>query len=654
MRIPYRPEIDGLRAVAVIAVIVYHAEIFFSGLTWLSGGYFGVDIFFVISGYLIGKIILSEVRQSGSFRYGNFLERRARRILPILFTTMLVSLPFAWFLLLPTAFTEYAQSILSSVFFGSNIFFYFAVIEYGAGPSLLKPFLHTWSLSVEEQFYLAFPVVLLTMEKFLQKRTFALLASLTAASLLFMGWVSRSDPSLAFFLLPSRAWELLIGTLLAYSELSSSARTRPPSSAALSTFGFLLIAFAFIFFDEQAQHPGLATFLPVIGTALVIRYAGKEDVVGRILSMRLLVGAGLISYSLYLWHFPVFSFSRIFLDHFTLSDKLLAIALTFVLSVLSYKFIERPFRNQGRYSRERAVPALALAAMLLSAIAMTITFGKGDLGRYDHLKSLIAGYEPDNEKLLDETWVLVKERPRRFKSPDTTAKILIVGNSHAKDLYNVFATNPSFFPNYEFVRYPMQISYFSKPHRLADKFFKNSAYREADVIFISTRYLESRKELQGINDIQGLDLLAKRVLSDEKILVVTNNTVEFFWNGKRTLYDSLLLQASLENDEIRADFFKTVNRRYFLEMNKSRASSVVDNINEMIAALSRKHGFILLKKEDYLCDFPEEICFGATDEGHKAFYDYGHYTMQGAAYFGKRIHQLGWLKPLEQALAKRR
>ncbi len=656
MKIAYRPEIDGLRALAVVAVILYHAEIHAYGLTWFSGGFLGVDVFFVISGYLITKLILLEIRQCGRFDYGRFFERRARRILPMLFTTMLAALPFAWFTLLPTALTEYARSMLSSVFFGSNIFFYFSTTGYGADTSLLKPLLHTWSLSVEEQFYLTFPFLLVISERYLRKRAPAALILLAAASLSIMAWVSRSDPSLAFFMLPSRAWELLAGALLAYSEIKKGTRELPPSSAAFSTAGLLLIVFAFGALDEETQHPGLATFLPVIGTVLVIRYAGALDLVGRLLSTRLLVGIGLISYSLYLWHYPIFSFSRLSLVYFSLNDKLIAIALTFVLALLSYRFIEQPFRDRQRFGRKTAIGSMALTAMLLSGIASTVDLKEGEFGRYAHLKSLLADYEPDNEKLLDETWILVDAIKRRakFEPPDRTTKVLIVGNSHSKDLYNVFMTNAGLFTEFGFSRYPMQLADFHQHNKQAGNFFRSAAYRKADVIFVSTRYLRKRRKAGGLSDIEGLEFLAKRTLLDDKILVVANNTVEFFWDGTKTLYDSLLWQASADNGKANTGFFETVNQRYFLERNKARAPSEVDEINREIADLAQIYDFTLLKKEDYLCDFSRKICFGATDGGHKAFYDYGHYTMQGAAFFGRRIHQIGWLKPLEEKLSKRR
>ena len=183
VRIPskllYRPEVDGLRAIAVISVVLYHAQFSVFGLDWFQGGFIGVDIFFVISGYLITRIILSELYETGAFSFSNFYERRTRRILPVLFLVIIVATPFAWLQILPLAFVEYAQSVLTSIFFGSNFFFYFSTTEYGSESALLKPFLHIWSLGVEEQFYLAFPVVSLVVYKFFKDHFFAILICLT-------------------------------------------------------------------------------------------------------------------------------------------------------------------------------------------------------------------------------------------------------------------------------------------------------------------------------------------------------------------------------------------------------------------------------------------------------------------------------------------
>ena len=225
MKLTYRPEIDGLRAIAVSAVILYHAQITIMDHQPFKGGFIGVDIFFVISGYLITSIILKELLVTGSFSFKNFYQRRIRRILPPLLLVMLASLPFAWMYLLPSSFIDFSKSILYSLGFSSNFYFHYSGQEYEDISGLLKPFLHTWSLSVEEQFYLLFPVALLIIFKNLRKYLVHILIITLLISLFFTDWGSKNYPSASFYFPHTRLWELLAGSILAYFEISLGHRS---------------------------------------------------------------------------------------------------------------------------------------------------------------------------------------------------------------------------------------------------------------------------------------------------------------------------------------------------------------------------------------------------------------------------------------------
>src|SRR6056300_504120 len=242
MKLTYRPEIDGLRAIAVGAVILYHAQITVLDEKIFKGGFIGVDIFFVISGYLITSIILKELVTTGSFSFKNFYERRVRRILPALLFVMLVSLPFAWMYLLPGSFIDFSKSILYSLGFSSNFYFWFSGEVYSAESSLLKPFLHTWSLSVEEQFYILFPIVLLFTFKYFKNYLIHILILGFIISLGLADWGSRNYPSFNFYVLPTRGWELLAGSILAYFEMTKGHRSKSKTlNLILPTIGLLLI-----------------------------------------------------------------------------------------------------------------------------------------------------------------------------------------------------------------------------------------------------------------------------------------------------------------------------------------------------------------------------------------------------------------------------
>ena len=344
----YRREIDGLRALAVPPVIFFHA-----GFAPFSGGFVGVDVFFVISGYLITSIILTE-KQAGTFTLTNFYERRARRILPALFVVVFACLPFAWLWLLQDDLKEFSGSVFSVSTFISNVFFW-KNSGYFDTAAELKPLLHTWSLAVEEQYYLFFPVFLMLTWRLGKRRILAMLAALAVISLAAAQWGSVNNPATAFYLLPTRGWELLIGAFVAfYFSKSNKPDLSRSVGQAGSMIGLFLIIYAVFAFDKQTPFPSLFTLAPTIGAALIILCATPQTVIGKLLGNQLFVGVGLISYSAYLWHQPLLAFAK----HRSLeepSDLLLGglAAVSLVLAYLSWKYVEVPFRRRGVIGRAR-------------------------------------------------------------------------------------------------------------------------------------------------------------------------------------------------------------------------------------------------------------------------------------------------------------
>ena len=342
--IKYRPEIDGLRTIAVLSVILYHANFQIFGQNPIKGGFLGVDIFFVISGYLITSILLTGFREK-SLTLLNFYERRIRRILPILLFVMTVSMPFSWMLLLPSDFQSYSYQLLSSIFSVSN-FYFWSEDSYWAAESILKPFLHTWSLGVEEQFYLFMPLLVMCFSyKNISRPTFVLLA-IALVSLVSSHFMSISDSQSSFYLFPFRSWELLIGASIAtYREQQFSDEVFVEKVPYLPSIGLLIIFLSFYFFSESTLHPSFYTLLPTLGVALVILFSNEKDFSIKLLRNKVMNFIGLISYGLYLWHFPIFSY----LSHANLFEdsliKIGAIVLIFVLSIVTYFIIEKPFRS---------------------------------------------------------------------------------------------------------------------------------------------------------------------------------------------------------------------------------------------------------------------------------------------------------------------
>lgn len=360
----YRPEVDGLRALAVLPVILFHA-----GFSLFSGGFVGVDVFFVISGYLITSIILNEL-SSGTFSLLHFWERRARRILPALYLVLLVSLPMAWFWLSPQDLLNYADSLLAVALFGSNIWFWLTSGYFDAAAEF-KPLLHTWSLAVEEQFYLCFPLFMLLFWRYFKAWLPILLTLALLISLLLAEWGAQHRPAFTFYMLPTRAWELLAGALVAW-WLHQNPRQFPASIAQLgSLLGMLMVLAALVFIDKTTRFPGFSALLPVVGTVLILLFASPHTLTGRLLSHKLLTSVGLISYSAYLWHQPLFAFAR----HNTLttpsmSQMALLSLLALLLAWFSWKFVEAPFRQKQRFSRRQIFGFAGIGSLFFIGVAI--------------------------------------------------------------------------------------------------------------------------------------------------------------------------------------------------------------------------------------------------------------------------------------------
>ena len=365
----YRREIDGLRAIAVLPVIAFHA-----GLPPFSGGFIGVDVFFVISGYLITSIILLE-RDAGTFSLAGFYERRARRILPALFVVMAACLLPAWLWLLPADLRNFSESLAAVAAFCSNFLFWHEA-GYFDSASELKPLLHTWSLAVEEQYYVVFPLLMLLLSRRGTRTTATALAAIGVASLVLAEHAVANAPATAFFLLPARAWELLAGALVAL-HLAGRVNTDTPAILRESggITGLLLLLYALCAFDSQTPFPGLHAAVPVAGTALLILCADRTTLAGRLLATQWLVGIGLVSYSAYLWHQPLLAFARHYAGGEPAAGIRAGLALaSFPLAWLTWRFVETPWRNRRRFSRRQVV---------LAALCFTLLFGA--LGIAGHL-----------------------------------------------------------------------------------------------------------------------------------------------------------------------------------------------------------------------------------------------------------------------------
>jgi peptidoglycan/LPS O-acetylase OafA/YrhL len=418
----YRAEIDGLRALAVLPVILFHA-----GFEWFSGGFVGVDVFFVISGYLITTIIISEMAE-GKFSIVNFYERRARRILPALFFMMAACLPFAWLWLTPADLKDFGQSLVAVSTFSSNILFWLES-EYFDTAAELKPLLHTWSLAVEEQYYILFPIFLMLTWKLGIRWILILLSIVFFISLGVAQWGAYNFPTAAFFLLPARGWELLVGVFAAFYLKYNTQLKSHILNQMLSLLGFGMIAYSIIAFDETTPFPSLYALIPTIGTGLLILCAVPKTFIHKLLSLKFIVGIGLVSYSAYLWHQPLLAFAR----HRLLGDVsdliLIALCITsLVMAWFSWKFIEAPFRDAKVYSRKSIFLMSFFSIILSLSIGGLLHITKGAEYRIPSYISL------KDTAMHDSNGICFGRAHSYCNMSSMDKKIVVVGDSTAQAL----------------------------------------------------------------------------------------------------------------------------------------------------------------------------------------------------------------------------
>ncbi|MEP6834586.1 MAG: acyltransferase family protein [Gemmatimonas sp.] len=452
----YRKEVDGLRAVAVVPVILYHA-----GWSFFSGGYVGVDIFFVISGFLITSIILDEIR-SGTFSYRRFYARRARRLLPALCAVLLFCIPVALALLGPQALDSFAKGLVAVFTMTANILFW-KQTDYFAADAGLNPILHFWSLSVEEQYYVVFPIVCVFLHKMAQKSFTAILLAALIASFVLAEWATHTHASVAFYFLPTRSWELLLGALLATPKLTQfcaefSSR-RKAAAQFLGVFGIVLILYSIAIYNKATPFPGVYALVPTIGSVLILAFARQGSLAAKVLGWKPFVGIGLISYSAYLWHQPILTFSEIFHgEKLPFQYTSVLVPLCLIVAYFSWRFVEVPLRKpSSRGALAQAFVLIPIPLIVAVGIAGVATHGFehfiytrrfNDTQRvlYDAMKEQTAGIalHSDGEcrfavdRVSDSLQTQFAKCFERYGAGN-----IIIGDSHALNIYNAMYVSDS-------------------------------------------------------------------------------------------------------------------------------------------------------------------------------------------------------------------
>jgi peptidoglycan/LPS O-acetylase OafA/YrhL len=533
---PYRKEIDGLRALAVFPVIFFHA-----GFELFSRGFLGVDIFFVISGYLITSLILRE-QSLGTFSIINFYERRARRIIPALFLVMMVCIPFAIYLMQPDDLENFGQSLVATTLISNNYLLYLTS-GYWDLASEFKPLLHTWSLGVEEQYYILFPILMLLAWKIGLKIIFFTFVLLSSLSLLHFYNLSSQDNfgfnNESFLLLKSRAWQILFGAIAAiflFKFKESKFLKSNLTSELFSLIGIGCLVFSFFLFKESSFYQGVFSFSAVTGTLFIILFSKETTFSTRFLVMKYVVGLGLISYSLYLWHQPIFAFLRIIsLEKPSEIALLLSVVLALIISIFSYR-LEKFFRDKKAISSKGFFSAGLICLLLIVGTGLYLHLSEGFYKSYPELQNseLKGEYSNTNDgyvisasKFLDKDFVYAEK-----------SNLLITGDSFARDFINMGESN-GYFSNYELSL--KELNCFNN-NEISSESFKDP-FDSADIVVISYRILRTEKEkscfLNQLNYLQS---------SNKEFIVI--GTKDFGYNLNRPLKKKMYDYKALVSEEI--------------------------------------------------------------------------------------------------------
>jgi peptidoglycan/LPS O-acetylase OafA/YrhL len=622
----YRPEVDGLRAVAVLAVLLFHL-----GVPGFGGGFVGVDVFFVISGYLITRLILGEL-DGGRFRFSKFYARRARRLFPALFATLAAAFVAGCILLAPPHLEELAQSLVYALFSLSNVFFW-SLTGYFDGAATTKPLLHTWSLGVEEQYYLVWPVALVVAHRLHRRFGVPALAAIVGiASFVAAELVVGTRPDAAFYLAPFRMGELALGALCLFTE-----RRFPPrgiAREALTAVGLVLVGLSVVELGPAGRFPGLSALTPCLGTALVI-FAGRGALAGALLSNRPAVWLGKISYSLYLVHWPLLVFAQyVAIEELTPERSALVGLASVVLAAASERFVERPFRARDG-ARRLSDPAFGLAcaglAGLLLLPAVTAIAERGWPKRVaGALREGMASLEAQKLRHFDDANATT-EQP--FPAAGRR-NVAIVGDSHGADLLTALLRGRSE-ANFRF----LHIVWNCQP------VFGDRPYGDGTPIRTREEAEKCRAESEILRDnpvLEKADLILVAATWYDFGLDGLPTTIDYFANrypgkiviagGRFTFTDpSALLARSSTADEANEAF------------DGAKRKAMMKQEMRALERIASEKGVALLDLRPFACDeTPDGFrCPLLREDGAPLYWDTNHWTEAGARRVGRRLRDSG-------------
>ena len=625
--INYNSNVDIIKGLSALLVLIYHLDLTIFGYEIIPNGYLGVDIFFTISGFLITDLII-KYNFKKNFRFKDFYLSRIKKLFPTALLVFFFISIAGWYFNLPYDYKYNAESIIS--FFKGDFNNFVSSIAYGGTAVLLKPTLHFWSLSTEIYFYIFFSIIFYFCLKFLKKKKsiiFLFLIFILNIILIYNFEFNFRENTDTYYFSFFRIYEFLVGSLFCLIFYRNNKKINS------FYFDFLLIltiVLFLIFYDNLENHPHFYVLLLLVSICFLF-YSEIFNIIENyllIFIVRIFKYIGVISYSLYLWHYPILSFSRINNYFDSLLGIFFTIVFIFFISIVTFEFFEKRFKTiKNKYF----INLTLLFLILLIVINIFIIRNDGYKERYNYINNIYQNYNIDNAFLNNQWREYQSDNRNYFKKNDKT-KVLIIGDSHSQDTFNLFNLNKDLFTEYEFAQQDFYV--LKKGEKL--KYFElenKNNFKKSDVIMVSYKW-SSRHAV-----INQIDEMIRFLKETNKKIIFLSNTNEYTRRNQKFSDSNLTI---IDKELINKKKVQTLDLEKFLY--DHRLVHANSKINMKIKEIAEKNNIQFLNKEDYLCDVKKNRCEFVTPDQYKIYWDYGHYTLEGAKYFGEKIFLMKWLK----------
>ena len=645
-KINYDPGLDILRGISILLVVLYHLDLNYSGIVLFKGGFIGVDIFFVISGYLITSILFINLKEK-KFSFKEFFLKRFVRIFPVYILVIFITLVFSYFILLPNQLVDLSRSSLYSISFFSNLFFWRYLNDYYNPDAILNPLLHTWSLAIEIQYYIIFTVLFYIIYKYLSK-TKLYLGIILVLSLFIASIFSFIEPQINFFGIQSRFWEFILGSFAFFYKKKIKINLNDISRNILY---FFIIACAF-FFDQNSKHPSLLTLIFLAPVCLLI--LNNNKISGKFNFDKILIFFGLLSYSLYLWHYPILSFANRIIGNTQSSfEKLILFVISIIFSVISFYLLEKKLK--------KSINLTVLFSSFLMFLSIFVIYNyqikSGHKSRLNYSNIYL--------DFIKKPKVDLKIYNDYFEK-DNRTNVLIIGNSHSVQTYNGFRLNKDHYNKFEFKNFHIQIACI-KNNLLSQsrdfcKGMTDSTERkkflvgkkniiDSDIIILSTRWTEE--------DLKNIPVAIDFFNKIQKKTIIFNSILDIDKKKKRINFENLsILENNFLNKKFPYERYVYINNKHPLEevklnLNKEYYKNASKNrleINRKLKKLSNELNINYLDINAYMCDDKLKLCKIVTDKKNHILHDTtGHLTLNGTIYLFK-LYQNDINKSLEKLI----